>query len=664
MRNRFVKPLFVVICITGVLLLDLGSPAPGRSEKFWNGTVTANMNLRKAPSTRGTIIKGLLKGSPVKIYEEQDGWYRVSAQKYHQVFRGWVSIDFVEITTEEPSVASTVAEVPVPEPQAQRLPPSEEGLQPAPVAEVPAPELQTQPLPPAEKSLQSAPVAAAEKPLPPPVEETAPPAPESQPVVVPEPEPEKRAVEKPPETKPAAPEPERPPRVEKAPVVDPAASPADDWLQMLPMALPVVAIIILLIAVIVYRLKRASGKKAEGAAAPIEWPTPQESSDQVPKDKKTFEESLRPMGAEELNEPFEEVPSSPHEEAPSPSTEEELDEPFEEDLRPSLEEELGEPFEEDLSPSLEEDLGEPLEEDLSPSFEEELGDPFEEDLSPSLEEELGDPFEEDLSPSLEEELGEPFEEELSPLLEKELGEPSEEDLSLSLEEALGEPFEEDLSPSLEEKPSEPSEEDLSRQLEADLSAPLEEDLSPPPEEEPSESSEKAQDEPLEKAPVEGLDFQMESTPTGSVSGSKDTRPTRSSVVYNQVVEIINRMSDAELTKLLYLVNSQLGKKSRQDDRLTFYTMVDFVVDGQYYRDFIQDLSVSGVFIKGRHMFEPGQLILMSFMSPFFQKPFKISGEIVRILDTGIGVKFDKESQVQSEALSSLIKQISMLAESG
>lgn len=91
MRNRFVKPLFVVLCITGVLLLDLGTPAPGRSEEFWNGTVTANVNLRKAPSIRGTIVKGLLKGSPVKIYEEQDGWYRVSAQKYHQVFKGWVS---------------------------------------------------------------------------------------------------------------------------------------------------------------------------------------------------------------------------------------------------------------------------------------------------------------------------------------------------------------------------------------------------------------------------------------------------------------------------------------------------------------------------------------------------------------------------------------------
>jgi len=155
-----------------------------------------------------------------------------------------------------------------------------------------------------------------------------------------------------------------------------------------------------------------------------------------------------------------------------------------------------------------------------------------------------------------------------------------------------------------------------------------------------------------------MDFTQEVSDTGNESDSQ----TGVASVYDQVVETINRMSDVELTELLGMVNVQQGEKSRQDDRLTFYCMVDFVVAGQYYRDFIQDLSASGVFIKGRHMFEPGQAILMTFMSPYFQKPFKISGEIVRILDTGIGVKFDTDSPVQAEALSALMKQIRMLEE--
>ncbi len=135
-------------------------------------------------------------------------------------------------------------------------------------------------------------------------------------------------------------------------------------------------------------------------------------------------------------------------------------------------------------------------------------------------------------------------------------------------------------------------------------------------------------------------------------------------VYDQVMAKINRMSDVELVELLDRVDDQVGEAPRKDNRLTFYTTVDYVVEGQYYRDFIQDLSVSGVFIKARQMFEPGQHIMMTFMSPFLQKPFKISGEIVRTLDAGIGVKFDQESQVQAEAISALMDQIRMIEAPG
>jgi len=597
MKNRSAKLLLTVLGIAGVLLLGLGMPAQSQSEAFWNGTVIANVNLRKVPSLKGTIIKGLLKGSSVKIYEEKDGWFRVSAQKYHQVFKGWVSIEYVEIAAAGPSVATPVAEAPEPEPQVQTLPPAEGSVQPG-LIEAP------------------------EKPLPTPVEETAPPEPASQPAVTPEPEPEKRVDAKLPETKVAATKPERSPRVKAPPVKDAAATTADDWKHMLPMALPVVAVVVLLIAVIAYRVKRAARKKTGEPAAPVEWPTPLDGGEQALKEQDPLEKDLSPSLGEALKDPFGKDLS--------PSLEEELKDPLEKDLSPSLGEALKDPFGKDLSPSLEEELKDPLEKDQSPSLEEELTDPFAEDSSPSIEEELKDPLAEDLSPSLEEELTDPFAEDPSPSLEEELNEPFEEDLSAALEEELGEPFEEDLSAALEEELGEPLKED--------------------------------QGQPLEEVLAEGLDFQMDFTQEVSDTGNESDSQTGVASVYDQVVETINRMSDVELTELLGMVNVQQGEKSRQDDRLTFYCMVDFVVAGQYYRDFIQDLSASGVFIKGRHMFEPGQAILMTFMSPYFQKPFKISGEIVRILDTGIGVKFDTDSPVQAEALSALMKQIRMLEE--
>ena len=584
MKNRSAQLLFLILGIAGFLLLELGRPAPALSEEYWSGTVTANVNLRKVPSIKGTIIKGLLKGSPVKIYEEQDGWYRVSAQKYHQVFKGWVSIEYVEITTEAPTAAAPVAETPEPEPQAQLKPPIEEPVHPAPIIEP-------------------------EKPLPPPAEETPPPEPAPQPLITAEPEPETQAVEPPPQSKPAVPKPERPSRVAKPPVTEPVTTPADDWMHLLPMALPVVAVVVLLIAVIVYRVKRASGKKAGEPAAPVEWSPPLDAGEQAPAENTSFEEALR----------------SPHGDDLSPSLdagEQALAE------NTSFEEALRRPRGDELSPSLEEEISESYEDDLSLSFEDELSESYEDDLSPSLEEEPSESYEDDLSPPLEEEPGESYEDDLSP----------------SLEEELSESFEENLSTSFEEDPDEPLEDDLSLALEEDVDDPIEEESS----------------QPLEEVLAEGIDFQLESTPSDTETGDASDRPNRVTSVYDQVTEIINRMSDTELTELLELVNEHQGKKARQDDRLTFYTMVDFVVAGQYYRDFIQDLSVSGVLIKGHHMFEPGQSILMTFMSPYFQKPFKISGEIVRILDNGIGVKFDTESQVQAEAISALVDQIRML----
>ena len=72
------------------------------------------------------------------------------------------------------------------------------------------------------------------------------------------------------------------------------------------------------------------------------------------------------------------------------------------------------------------------------------------------------------------------------------------------------------------------------------------------------------------------------------------------------------------------------------------------------QDFFQDMSNSGVFIKTSQSFSEGQRILMTFMSPDNQQPFKINGEIVRVMPDGVGVKFKMESQVQEEVLKSLV----------
>ncbi|UCD32313.1 MAG: PilZ domain-containing protein [Desulfobacterales bacterium] len=128
-------------------------------------------------------------------------------------------------------------------------------------------------------------------------------------------------------------------------------------------------------------------------------------------------------------------------------------------------------------------------------------------------------------------------------------------------------------------------------------------------------------------------------------------------VTDQLIERIKRMTLENQEVLLHELDGRQDRKRRQHDRKTFFMSVDYVVQDRYFRDFIQDVSDTGVFIKTSQNVLPGQQILMTFMSPDNQKPFKISGDVVRVTPEGIGVKFIVESQVQAAVIKSLVQMI-------
>jgi len=125
----------------------------------------------------------------------------------------------------------------------------------------------------------------------------------------------------------------------------------------------------------------------------------------------------------------------------------------------------------------------------------------------------------------------------------------------------------------------------------------------------------------------------------------------------QLIERIKNMSLERQSQLLKDLEEYRSREIRQHDRKTCLLTVDYAVEDRYFRDFIQDMSDSGVFIRTSQTFSSGQTILMTFMSPDHQKPFKINGEIVRVLPSGVGVKFTIDSQVQEAAIKSLVNMI-------
>jgi hypothetical protein len=121
--------------------------------------------------------------------------------------------------------------------------------------------------------------------------------------------------------------------------------------------------------------------------------------------------------------------------------------------------------------------------------------------------------------------------------------------------------------------------------------------------------------------------------------------------------IIKDMSDEEMRQLLNDLEARQNKERRQCDRKDFLTIIDYNVEGRYYRDFIENISESGLFFRPSHTFSVGQTIQITFMSPDNQKPFKINGEIVRVDTDGVGVRIKIESQVQKAVLKSFVDMI-------
>jgi hypothetical protein len=121
--------------------------------------------------------------------------------------------------------------------------------------------------------------------------------------------------------------------------------------------------------------------------------------------------------------------------------------------------------------------------------------------------------------------------------------------------------------------------------------------------------------------------------------------------------IINDMSDEEMRQLLKDLEARQNKERRAYDRENFFRIIDYTVEDRYYRDFIENISESGLFFRPSHTFSVGQTIQITFMSPDNQKPFRINGEIVRVGTDGVGVKFKIESQVQELVLKSFVEMI-------
>jgi len=95
---------------------------------------------------------------------------------------------------------------------------------------------------------------------------------------------------------------------------------------------------------------------------------------------------------------------------------------------------------------------------------------------------------------------------------------------------------------------------------------------------------------------------------------------------------------------------------RENPRKPCLINANYTIQNKDYKSYILDISIGGVFIETDKKFTIGQKILLNFMLPSHQSPFKIEGTISWGSPRGFGVKFDEIPASQGKILRSYVEQ--------
>jgi hypothetical protein len=111
-------------------------------------------------------------------------------------------------------------------------------------------------------------------------------------------------------------------------------------------------------------------------------------------------------------------------------------------------------------------------------------------------------------------------------------------------------------------------------------------------------------------------------------------------VTTRLKDRINRMGEEMGGSLPMTANDRIRREKRLFPRIPCFLLVDYAVQGCAYRAFVRNISADGAFIESQRAVPHGPDIslVISFLDD--RHPVKISGEIVRASEQGLGVRFD------------------------
>jgi len=126
-----------------------------------------------------------------------------------------------------------------------------------------------------------------------------------------------------------------------------------------------------------------------------------------------------------------------------------------------------------------------------------------------------------------------------------------------------------------------------------------------------------------------------------------------------LLEQLESMSAAEMPERTVSLEENVEENEasmRENPRKPCLINANYTIQNKDYKSYILDISIGGVFIETDRKFTLGQKIVLNFMLPSHQKPFKINGTISWGSPRGFGVKFDEIPPSQGAILRSYVEQ--------
>jgi len=127
------------------------------------------------------------------------------------------------------------------------------------------------------------------------------------------------------------------------------------------------------------------------------------------------------------------------------------------------------------------------------------------------------------------------------------------------------------------------------------------------------------------------------------------------------MELISKMPrDEQIALLDRLENYQPGEskyRTRKHERSHLVISVDYDALNEAIRDYIRDISPSGVFMESKETFSIGEEIVLSINFSDSGNPFRIPAKVIRTTSEGVGLKFKFKSQVQEAIITSFIENL-------